>query len=54
MWLERTAEVIDRHRPDYDEWPLLHDHPACLNPYLRNVYIAKLDQLTWLELAEVE
>ena len=54
MWLERTTDVIDRYRSNYGEWLLLHGHVTCLNPYLRNLYIAELGRLTWLESAEIE
>lgn len=53
-WLEHSAAVIERYRPNYGNGPLGAWHPSCMNGYLQNLYIPEADRAIWSDLAELE
>ena len=54
FWLQRGAEIIERHRAQVGPGPIGAFHPASLNPYLRNLYWPEADRMIWAALADLE
>ncbi len=54
FWLQRGAEIIERHRPQVGPGPVGAFHPASLNPYLRHLYWPEADRMIWAALADLE
>ncbi|MEA5443615.1 hypothetical protein VB739_13720 [Cyanobium gracile UHCC 0281] len=54
FWLQRGAELIERHRDQAGPGPIGAFHPASLNPYLRHLYWPEADRMIWAALADLE
>ncbi|MBW4532138.1 MAG: glycosyltransferase [Aphanothece saxicola GSE-SYN-MK-01-06B] len=54
FWLQRGAEIIERHRGQAGPGPIGAFHPASLNPYLRHLYWPEADRMIWAALADLE
>ena len=54
FWLLHGVAVIDQHRPSTGPGPVEAYHPACSNPYLRNLFWPAVDREFWQALAELE